>query len=593
MLVAALLLLLPAGLVHGQADNPALARLVRPVPGTRPLGVVLAELSRQGHLPLSYSSSLVPVAHPAHLAAGPARPLGIVLEELLAAEHLSFGFLNGQLVLWPAHLAVPAGVVAASSRPAQAVKLAHSAAVAATAVVAPATSTANGTASSTGIGTTNRMVRSTNSGITREATSRAAASTAAGSRFVGPTTAGAWPGGSPTSSLTKPTNRATARPGALAANGTAPRPLSSVSATASASQRSTEAANSLGAPAAGASSAAGRAASAAVGGAALHKQVAATIPIKAPAASRPTAGLRGARALAARQTGRLTGTEAPLGLAAAGGLARNPANASARQRVAAPPAAGRELAAGREPAAGSPTADGALSPAGSGPLPAREPVALLTAKPIAPTSAAGPSPLLPMLPTSAVREPELVRSPSANPDNPAAPAKPPFVLASLLRPSYLHAEAWTSETLPLNAALKVGTPRIYLALGVAGGPVGRGPGGGGGEVAGGAGLGTVGQPRGRFTPSLDLMHWFLAGDRDGPGSQLTQLRPLLAWQIKPGGRLQLIGGPSLNLATGSRRAGGPPRGDGELGQGQWLWLNSGDERSFLRLWPGVQLGLRF
>ena len=284
--MAALLLLLPAGLVHGQADNPALARLVRPVPGTRPLGVVLTELSRQGHLPLSYSSSLVPVAHPAHLAAGPARPLGIVLEELLAAEHLSFGFLNGQLVLWPAHLAVPAGVVAASSRPAQAVKLAHSAAVAATAVVAPATSTANGTASSTGIGTTNRMVRSTNSGITREAASRAAASTAAGSRFVGPTTAGARPG----ASLTKPTNRATARPGALAANGTAPRPLSSVSAAASAAQRSMEAANSLGAPAAGASSAAGRAASAAVGGAALHKQVAATIPIKAPAASRPTAG---------------------------------------------------------------------------------------------------------------------------------------------------------------------------------------------------------------------------------------------------------------------------------------------------------------
>ena len=169
----------------------------------------------------------------------------------------------------------------------------------------------------------------------------------------------------------------------------------------------------------------------------------------------------------------------------------------------------------------------------------------------------------------------------------------PFALASLLRPSYLHAEAWSGETLPLNAAVKVGIPRIYLTLGVAAGPVGRGPGAGG--VAWGAGLGTSGQPRGRFTSSLDLVQWFLSGDREMPGGQLFQLRPLLAWQLKPGGRLQLIGGPSLNLATGPRGGGGgrPPRGDGELGQDQWLWLNSGDDRSFLRLWPGVQLGLRF
>ncbi|MDB5235650.1 MAG: hypothetical protein JWR44_2643, partial [Hymenobacter sp.] len=191
--------------------------------------------------------------------------------------------------------------------------------------------------------------------------------------------------------------------------------------------------------------------------------------------------------------------------------------------------------------------------------------------------------------TKASPEPVPSRSPSAGPDNAAAAAKTPFALASLLHPSYLHAEAWASETLPLNAAVKVGIPRIYLMLGVAAGPLGRPPGG----VAGGVGLGTVGQHRGRFTPSLDLMQWFLSGDRETPGSQLTQLRPLLAWQIKQGGRLQLIGGPTLNLATGPRRDGGRPRGDGELGQGQWLWLNSGDDRSFLRLWPGVQLGLRF
>ncbi|MDO7854061.1 hypothetical protein [Hymenobacter convexus] len=155
-----------------------------------------------------------------------------------------------------------------------------------------------------------------------------------------------------------------------------------------------------------------------------------------------------------------------------------------------------------------------------------------------------------------------------------------------MHPSYLHAEAWGSESLPLNAAVKVGFPRIYLTLGIAAGPGGRQSGG----VAGGVGLGTVGQPRGRFTPSLDVMQWFLSGNRETPGSSLTQLRPLLAWQLKSGGRLQLIGGPTLNLATGRREDGRTREG---LGQDQWLWLNSSDEHSFLRLWPGLQLGLRF
>jgi hypothetical protein len=107
------------------------------------------------------------------------------------------------------------------------------------------------------------------------------------------------------------------------------------------------------------------------------------------------------------------------------------------------------------------------------------------------------------------------------------------------------------------------------------------------------GLGTAGQPRGRFTPSLDLMQWFVSGDREGPGSRLTQLRPLVGWQIKEGGRLQVLAGPTLNLGTGRRSDPRGPRRDGELGQGQWLWLDGGDGRSFLRLWPGVQLGIRF
>lgn len=167
------------------------------------------------------------------------------------------------------------------------------------------------------------------------------------------------------------------------------------------------------------------------------------------------------------------------------------------------------------------------------------------------------------------------------------PATKPFALASLLHPSYLHGEAWVSESMPLNAAVKVGIPRFYLVLGVATGPTGRQSGG----VAWGAGLGTAGQLRGRFTLSLDLVHWFVSGDRETPPSSLTQLRPQIGWQLKQGGRWQLIGGPTLNLATTRQRGPQPQRWD--FGRDQWLLVNQADGESLLRLWPGVQVGLRF
>ncbi|QKG51921.1 hypothetical protein [Hymenobacter sp. BRD67] len=120
MLALALLALLALRPACAQTATPALARLVQPAPGTRPLGTVLAELSRQGHLPLSYSSSLVPVAHSCTLRPGPARPLKVVLREVLAAEHLSYGLLNGQLVLWPDRVAAPPGVAAVNGQAASA-----------------------------------------------------------------------------------------------------------------------------------------------------------------------------------------------------------------------------------------------------------------------------------------------------------------------------------------------------------------------------------------------------------------------------------------------------------------------------------------
>jgi len=161
--------------------------------------------------------------------------------------------------------------------------------------------------------------------------------------------------------------------------------------------------------------------------------------------------------------------------------------------------------------------------------------------------------------------------------------------AHLLPPSYLHGEAWVSESLPVSVALKVGVPRIYLVLGAAVGPFGPQPNG----LSWGVGLGTAGRHRGRFTPSLDLMHWFIGGDRDAPASGLTQLRPQLGWALKQGGRWQLVGGPTFNLATAHDRGPQPLPPRWEFGRDQWLWVNRLDAGSQVRLWPGVQLGVRF
>ena len=145
---------------------------------------------------------------------------------------------------------------------------------------------------------------------------------------------------------------------------------------------------------------------------------------------------------------------------------------------------------------------------------------------------------------------------------------------------YLHGEAWGSESLPVGVTGKVGLARAYLVLGVAAGPFDR--------PAWGVGLGTAGRARGRFTPSLDLLQWFGRGN-DSEAVSFTQLRPQLAWQLKREGRLALLAGPTLNLAVTDGR--GPQRSS--FGPHQWLWVGGEDGRGGTRLWPGIQVGLRF
>lgn len=566
LLVMALLFLMAVGRVSGQASDPALARLVQLSPGTRPLGVVLAELSRQGHLPLSYSSSLVPMAHPSHLVASPARPLGVVLGEVLAAERLSFGLLNGQLVLWPSHLAVPASVLAVNGRPtsaAQTIRVPAVSTVAATGAAVPATGGAKKTDRNTAAGST-----SLSSSLPVRESGKNGSSAPMDYR-----------------------GEAAARSEAASFKGLfpVPPPSPSVSAATPAAPRPTRTLKPTGAEITS-SALSSTPKNASPNGVAPTKRAVAFARNKANAArqfvaAKPTA-LRSARTLSTTQAARTAAKSTAIKSVVAGGPARIPAGSSSRRRVVAQPNIGSGQMGERPEAANTPADKLRQQPSGA----VQGPVALLTFKTILPIIGPESAALLLSLQPPTEQAEAATRKQSVSPDNSAtAAAKTPFALASLLRPSYLHAETWGSETLPLSATIKIGFPRIYLTIGAAAGPLGHQSGG----VAGGIGLGTTFEARGRFTPSLDLLQWFLTGDRQMPGSQLTQLRPLLAWQIKQGGRLQLMAGPSLNLATGARAGGGRPRGDGELGQGQWLWLNAGDDRSFLRLWPGVQLGLRF
>ena len=271
--------------------------------------------------------------------------------------------------------------------------------------------------------------------------------------------------------------------------------------------------------------------------------------------------------------------------------ARSLALPSAGWRAAASRALGRALPLASRPAAMT-TAGRATTaaahrayPADSRPAAGRESLEVLAFRSafLAPVGAPAGS----FLPSSDLLKAPLTRRPRAD------SVAPKLALAPR-RPLYLHGEAWVAETLPLTVAGKLGWPRLYLVLGVAAGPFDSR-----GGRAWGGGLGTVGQPKGRFTLSLDVLHWVIAGGDhdDGPRGHLTQLRPALAWQLKREGRWQLVGGPTLNLATASDpdpnsgRPGFSPRH--ALGQGQWNWLDADGGRTNTHLWPGVQVGVRF
>lgn len=544
--------------VQAQHTPPAFTSLVQPRPGSRPLGEVLAELSRQSRLPFSYSSSLVPIAHRCVLRPGPPRPLAAVLREILATEGLSFGVVGEQLVLWPAQAGVPAGVVAVNGQPGRAAPRAGQA-------LQPRAWAAAGTSTSSGPAYAPLTNAEDAQASPVMPSARLNSNAGGGQRKPLISQAPSTPMPPPPASF-----------GQQSFIRKKPAPAAATVMTTEATKTTTAAAASMGrtlgtkkaAEAAATVKAAPLPAPAAAVARQRHRRA---VGPGAPERSVTRASAPGSRRLQLK-TARMGLDLTPVAAVGRKGRASLP-----HQRLDKPMTALERPATAPSKPGKQPT-----------PLPAypsRAAMPLLAPVAVQPSASIPDGGLPPVLLPNPVPAAATDAKAAAEPDS---EQRQPTGLVTLVGRKYLHGEATLGETLLLSGVGKVGFERAYLVLGA--GIVGGGRQGGGSFSIG---LGTAGRARGRFTPSLDVLGWFLNGDREeGIGqNRLLQLRPALAWQIKPGSRWQLIGGPTLNLATSHNEGASTDRW--QLGHDQWLWLNSSDEHGNARLWPGVQLGIRF
>jgi len=573
--------LLSTGAVRGQARAGFLDRPVRPAPGSRPLGQVLAELARQSGLPFSYSSSRVPLARRCYLPAGPPRPLRAVLAEVLAGTHLSYGLLDGQLVLWPARQAGPVGI----------------------------TQLNGAAAGATAPGSGNLSRRTGPPGEDSDAARRPLRAAARADELLVqkpasvarllPSATRRLPAESRRPGDARPRRAARGGLGRWSPVGHRPvghRPVGHVvpahppvskpfagsplvpSGTPAGKEETEKVLVRTGA----AGEPAGK----------TGREVSPLRPLRARVL--PPAALATARPDSLPQTPpNVLPPPAPATATAGFQLSLVPplstngaANALTVNRYSLNLLLGRAGGVrGLEVGLANVVRDTVRGAQVGGLLNAASTVRGVQAAAglnVARRTVHG----LQVGFVNVAREVHGVQLGLLNLADSVQGV--PLGLLSLVRHGgYLHGEVWASESLPLNAVVKVGTRRYYTLLGLAAEPFINQV-----EWAGGLGLGTAGRPRGRFTLSLDLMQWWLGGGGDdGVGKQLlTQLRPALAWQLERTGRLQLVAGPSLNLGL-ARRDNRFNRWS--FGQDQWLWVNTTQEHALIRLWPGVQVGLRF
>ena len=559
------------GLAWGQGAESPLNRLVRLTPGERPLGEVLTELSRQSGTPFSYSSSRISIARRCAIRPSPARALGEVLRELLGAEQLSYGLLDGQLVLWTTREAMPDGVRevngGGTSTPGPGGALlpcAPSRPVEPRSETSPSGSFSPGSSPISAIhrkGVMNKGPRKAVAGRHRAVAipSNLTRALLAASQPL--------PTGFPAVKSERPTARARQQHPAAGRGRSVMVPTDETLDRLALAEELRPAQrlrfDSTGLPR----------------WLPLRPMPVAAAPILRPAQTSfqlsvlpllHSSGVRAPLTVNRYSLNLLVGRSAGVGKAEIGGLAN-----VVRDTVRGLQVAGLLNATG--------TVERGVQLAGvanlnRGNVRGVQGATLLN---VVRRDVRG-------LQFGLVNVAHRVHGVQLGLLNLADSVDGVSLgLLNLVRHGYLHGEVWASESLPLNAVVKVGNRPFYTLVGVAAEPFGNRV-----EWAGGAGLGTASRPRGRLGFSLDLVQWFLAGgDEEGLGQRFfTQLRPAVTWQIEKAGRLQLVAGPSLNLAI-ARRAGGRDRWT--FGENQWLWLNTVDERDIIRLWPGAQLGLRF
>ncbi len=77
--------------------------------------MVLREVGRRGGVGVAYSATRLPMQAPVRVRPQVQQPLAVVLETVLRGQGVAFGVLDGQVVLWRAADAAPAGVRVAST----------------------------------------------------------------------------------------------------------------------------------------------------------------------------------------------------------------------------------------------------------------------------------------------------------------------------------------------------------------------------------------------------------------------------------------------------------------------------------------------
>ncbi|MBD2767971.1 hypothetical protein IC235_08705 [Hymenobacter sp. BT664] len=598
---------LATGLVRAQSAPGPVSVLAQPVrlpAGWAPLAQVLAEASRQSGVPISYSSTRLGTTRRVYVPPGPARPLGAILHDVLSPQQVSYGLISGQVVLWTDRKTTPPGVTNVNEYGTPVPKTANPAALAAAAPGAVPGQQVRAGASSL------KKVVSPVGGAVVSSTAPSlgtAGAAATGKPFALKRLAGG------------PRGNAVARPQM------AEQPQ--LRATASASASSPARAKLL--PPhqlLAVDSLAGRPVRAILLPAALPASLALAAPAPAPVAAGHrrrfaqvslvyplgTNGLANARTVNQVSVNALVGYAAGVEGVEIGGLmnvVRDSVHGAqvagllnltggavrgvqvaglanvVRDDARAVQLAGLVNIVGGRPA-GAPSATAPGSPlqlAG---------VANLTGTDVRGLQAA---PLLNRarrvrgVQFGLVNIAHHVRGVQLALINIADSVEgAPVGFINIVRHGYWRGEVWASETLPLNAVLKMGVRRYYSVLGISAQPFGNRL-----QWALCSGIGTVGRPHGRFIFSLDILQWGLAGSKnddpdDVPG--LLQVRPAVAWQFERESHLQLVISPTFNLAVANRTAVQP---DWDFGANQLLIINSVGAETITRLWPGLQLGLRF